>query len=484
MALKHHQHSLQAEAVWGKAYGVFDRIVQLRGFRTGVEVGVAFGGHIEALLNIPTIEKVYGVDPYQQTGTSSSLGLSQSEMDTLYLFVLNRLAPFGDRYQPVRKSSVEASSIIPQEIDFVYIDADHSYQEVMADLCAWFPKVREGGIIGGHDYSHPDLPGVKKAVDRFFSRFAQRVHSLGEYVWWIEKKMPSISFVLPAYNCAEFVEESVKSIQKGNFEDGDELIIVDDGSSDNTLMILQRLAAYYPSIRLLKHDSNRGASAARNTAIASAKNSLLFNLDSDNILVPGSIPKLKTYLISSNADIAVFEETRFFRNGTGQITHSWKYGPGLLTLSDCLAGQITPGASGNYMFTKESWAKAEGYPEFAKTYETWGFAFRQLATGSKMMAMPDSFYLHRYGHSSLWVREGGNRNASRKTLKMILPFLGLLDYKDVEYIMSHKETWLTNLSQHPIRVKGSAPGNSGSIKLQSPPLDYMELLCQNIDEET
>jgi len=452
--MNHHQHMLQAEAVWGKDYETFDKVIQ--DLETGVEVGVAFGGHIEAILNKTAVKKMYGVDPYLEGTTGQTLGLSQPEMDTLYSFVLNRLTSYEDRFKLIRCSSVDAATSIP-DVDFVYIDADHSYKEVMADLCAWFPKVHEGGIIGGHDYNHPGLPDVKRAVDRFFRRFGQVVKSQG-YVWWIEKKTPRVSFIIPAYNCDRFIREAVESVYDGNFCLGDELIIVDDGSTDNTVSTIQGLGR---PIKLLKHSENQGASAARNTAIASAKNPLLFNLDSDNILVPSSIPKLRAYLVSSDSDAAAFREVRFFRNRTGKVTHSRIHELGFVTLADCLAGQITPGASGNYLFTLESWEKAIGYPESARTYETWGFAFQQLATGSKMIVMPDSFYLHRYGHASLWVREGGAQNASLKVLEFIKPFLDLLVPEDVEYIMAHRDSWFADLDQHPIRVKGLPPGKAG-----------------------
>lgn len=453
---KLHQHALQAEAVWSKSYGVFDEVIRARQLRVGAEIGVAFGGHVEALLSVPTVERMYGIDAYRHTATSYTLGLSQSEFDDLYTYVLKRLARFGDRYKHIREWSVDALDSIPGQIDFAYIDANHSYEAVLEDLCAWFPKVCEGGLVGGHDYAHPGLSGVKRAVDRFFGRFGWHVHVEREYVWWIEKKTPSISFIMPAYNCAGTIEESVGSILAENFEDDDELIIVDDGSTDNTDSVLRELRSKHLSIRLLKHDENRGASAARNTAISNAKNPLLFNLDSDNILVPGSISKLRAYLISSDADVAAFGEMRFFSSGTGKVTHHWIFEPGLLTLAAYLSGARNPGGGGNYMFTKGSWDKAGGYPEFAKTYETWGFALRQLATGSKMVVMPESFYLHRYGHRSLWVREGGKKNASLKTLEMLLPFLDLLVPEDVEYILSHKEHWYTDLRKHPIRVKGQA----------------------------
>ena len=50
----------------------------------------------------------------------------------------------------------------------------------------------------------------------------------------------NISFIMPAYNCADTIEESVDSIFNGNFTDGDELIIVNDGSTDNTEKVLDK----------------------------------------------------------------------------------------------------------------------------------------------------------------------------------------------------------------------------------------------------
>jgi len=61
--------------------------------------------------------------------------------------------------------SLEAVLMIPDiSLDFVFIDAMHTYEAVKEDIRAWFPKIRSGGIVAGHDYS---WDGVKKAVDEF-----------------------------------------------------------------------------------------------------------------------------------------------------------------------------------------------------------------------------------------------------------------------------------------------------------------------------
>ena len=71
--------------------------------------------------------------------------------------------------------STEAASIILDEtVDVVYIDARHDYRSVAQDIDAWWPKVRPGGILAGHDYlntyTHGTLISVKPAVDEFVLR--------------------------------------------------------------------------------------------------------------------------------------------------------------------------------------------------------------------------------------------------------------------------------------------------------------------------
>ena len=62
-------------------------------------------------------------------------------------------------------TSVEAAKKIPDEsLDFVYIDACHTYESVKQDIAIWRPKIKPEGFIGGHDY-HPGWKGVKRAVE-------------------------------------------------------------------------------------------------------------------------------------------------------------------------------------------------------------------------------------------------------------------------------------------------------------------------------
>jgi len=276
-----------------------------------------------------------------------------------------------------------------------------------------------------------------------------------------------ISFVIPAFNCAETIEESIDSIFKGNFEDGDELIIVNDGSTDSTPKIIYKLQKEYSQIKIVNNIRNIGCPASRNIGVKLAKNDLIFNLDSDNILIPGSVPKLKNYLLTESADIAAFSEYHYFQKDTKKVTHKWVYDSKIMTLADFLAGPINPGPGGNYLYTKKSWEKINGYWEYGKgLHEAWGFTLKQLVNGAKFVVLPNSFYFHRFGHESLFVSESKKEfESSLMATKMILNFEDLLNKEDADYIKSEEgsRTWFENLFKKPIRLKSNEKGTTGHI---------------------
>lgn len=284
-----------------------------------------------------------------------------------------------------------------------------------------------------------------------------------------------VTFAIPAYNCQEMITATVESIMNGNFYDGDEIIIVNDCSTDHTAEVLQQLAAHYSGIRIIHHLMNKGCSVAgRNTAIEQASNPLIFCLDNDNVLVPGSITPLKQLLMETNADIAAFQELHYFlyqeQPIPENVTHKWIYKEGVITFADALAGNYWPGIDGNYLFTRESWLKVGRCNEFVEfAIDSWAFGIKQLAKGLKMVTLPNRFYYHRYGHNSAFVKYSQGKNLSIAALEVMIPFLGVLEDADVEYIMSRKGRyqWFDQLAQRPLRVKNCPLGKTGErVKLK------------------
>lgn len=101
--------------------------------------------------------------------------------------------------------SVEAAKKYnDNSLDFVFIDGDHSYQGCSQDISAWWPKVKPGGILAGHDYMR-NHPGVIQAVDESFG--AQAVHFPGS-VWAVAKKP-----LAPAVVCISLARKRQDRIQ-------------------------------------------------------------------------------------------------------------------------------------------------------------------------------------------------------------------------------------------------------------------------------
>ena len=73
------------------------------------------------------------------------------------------------------------------QLDFVYIDAQHHYEAARDDIETWYPKVRKGGILAGHDYLEGEREagyfGVKRAVDEFVARRGLRLVISAEGDW-------------------------------------------------------------------------------------------------------------------------------------------------------------------------------------------------------------------------------------------------------------------------------------------------------------
>lgn len=84
-------------------------------------------------------------------------------------------AGFASVIVPIRMDSVEAASIVRSDLAAVFVDADHSYEGCLRDIHAWYPKVRAGGMIAGHDFGGESFPGVTKAVGEVFGDRAKPI---------------------------------------------------------------------------------------------------------------------------------------------------------------------------------------------------------------------------------------------------------------------------------------------------------------------
>lgn len=116
-------------------------------------------------------------------GSEEHQGYKILENDGLYKEFLKNIKPISNIITPVRMGSLKAVHLYENEsLDFVFLDASHKYEEIKADIEAWFPKVKNGGIFSGHDY--PSWTQVVRAVDEFFQG---KKFSVSENCWIYRK---------------------------------------------------------------------------------------------------------------------------------------------------------------------------------------------------------------------------------------------------------------------------------------------------------
>lgn len=118
---------------------------------------------------------------------------------------------------------------------------------------------------------------------------------------------PTISIVIPAYNVQRYIEQCVRSVL-GQLRAHHELVIVDDGSSDNTLALLTALQAGWPQPNFrLYTQANEGIASTRNRCIDAAQGEYIAFVDSDDVLRDGSLQVLDDAIAAHHPDVMAFD---------------------------------------------------------------------------------------------------------------------------------------------------------------------------------
>lgn len=156
------------------------------GFTTGVEIGIEKGKNAQTMYEIIPNLKLYGVDSYKQHPHASYAyhatirDWNPQALKNWKDQCLNRMK--GRNFTLLQGFSENVvHEVEDNSLDFVYIDADHSYDFVMQDIILWGRKIKKGGIITGHDYYSDNKTSkrrakVKQAVDDY-----TRVHDIKFY---------------------------------------------------------------------------------------------------------------------------------------------------------------------------------------------------------------------------------------------------------------------------------------------------------------
>ena len=118
----------------------------------------------------------------------------------------------------------------------------------------------------------------------------------------MEKNAPVVSVIMPAYNAERFIEEAIRSVITQTVTDW-ELLVLDDGSTDDTAQIARKLAEEDSRIRFLPNKSNMGVARTRNRGFDLCRGQYVALLDSDDIWLPEKLEKQLVLAQTTGADV-------------------------------------------------------------------------------------------------------------------------------------------------------------------------------------
>ena len=214
--------------------------------------------------------------------------------------------------------------------------------------------------------------------------------------------MNKISVIIPCYNAELYLPDCLNSVLN-QIHQNFEIIAVDDGSTDNTLLVLNQFQRKYSDKMIVLSVPNRGASAARNLGLKKASGDFIQFLDADDLLDAG---KFTNQLSGFEASIDWVVSDRVYKNSDLTIILNTFYFDEIQIkpLETAVRKVIS---TCNPLYKKEVICALNGYNEQLKSAQDWDFNLRVVLAGYKVKYIPGIFFSNRQVSGSLssdWVK--------------------------------------------------------------------------------
>jgi hypothetical protein len=166
--------------------GLIEPINKLEGELVGVEVGVCLAHTTEAFAKgIKNLKKLYAVDNYPTFVDWDGSDWNKDRQDLMKKAAQEKMLAYKDKVEIHHVPSEEFVKTIEDEsLDFVFIDGDHSFEAALKDFQNYYPKVKKGGIFGGHDIQ---LDSVRNALSYFLKERSNEVIGVSNSAWYLRK---------------------------------------------------------------------------------------------------------------------------------------------------------------------------------------------------------------------------------------------------------------------------------------------------------
>lgn len=253
---------------------------------------------------------------------------------------------------------------------------------------------------------------------------------------------PQVSVIIPCYNYARLLPEAVESVLHQTFQDF-EIIIVNDGSTDDTAEVAQKLMREHSAkhrIRLVDQANSGQPAAARNAGIKLAIGQYILPLDADDKIAATFLEKTVKVLSTEPGTDVVYTHIKHF----GSI--DTVYATGAFDRAVMARDNVIPYCS---LYRRKVWEKAGGYKLMG--YEDWDFWLTLLELGCKGKQIPEPLFCYRKHGSGMLNQDNAKREKLVAT--MVLNHPGLYDEVSRKWAMT--KTGQKNGSIPAIRCNGA-----------------------------
>ena len=206
-----------------------------------------------------------------------------------------------------------------------------------------------------------------------------------------------LSVIVPAYNAEKTIRQSLDSIL-AQTRPVDELIVINDGSTDGTEKILQEYRDAYPDCFRFRTVENGGQGRARNFGLEIARGDWLGFVDSDDWVQPEMYETLISAAEREGADIAVCDILRCFEDGSRDTLRAWREGSALAAAGSCCDKVFRRSLVSDLRFPEGLW------------YEDFAYSALALSRAGKLSRVPEPLYCYRIGHPSTMHNQNARKN--------------------------------------------------------------------------
>ncbi len=209
---------------------------------------------------------------------------------------------------------------------------------------------------------------------------------------------PAVSVVIPCYNAARYLESALASVQAQTFTDF-EIIVVNDGSTDHSLALLEKIAAREPRLRILSRP-NTGIVGALNDGLAAARGEFIARMDADDLCLPERFAKQVAYLRAHPDCVCVGSYFNYIDDRSARVKWNPRETDHEKIVANLLAGDGGSLIHPAIMMRRDAVARAGGYRVEAQWVEDLDLYLR-LAQIGRLTNLPEFLLDYRYHSQSV-----------------------------------------------------------------------------------